>query len=343
MVPARDAITFHPLDDVVLARAWDELADELSAPPFARHRWFEIWSRAYDVPVQVATYGSAALEGLVPIVPRGRSYVAPVNEETPGFQFLATSPEARLGLMSGVLAQGPVHFRRIGESDLSALEIAAGRRSMERAVMQRSPFIEIASDWDTYAASLRQKFRKDLKRRERRLEEAGAVEIGWEELPNDPLGEVSRIESLQWKADRGTAMGSRPQTKAFYEDIARWASDSGWLRLWFLKLDGKAIAFALDAVVADVYYGLKVGYDPSFAKTSPGMLLQDDTVRYAFEQGLDRFEFLGDDEAYKLNWTDRCHELFAVRVYRPGPLGTITRAGGRMGRKLKRSIAARRG
>jgi CelD/BcsL family acetyltransferase involved in cellulose biosynthesis len=139
----------------------------------------------------------------------------------------------------------------------------------------------------------------------------------------------------------GTAITSRPDTKSFYESLAAWAADNGWLRLWLLRLDGRAIAFALDLAAENVYYGLKVGYDPEFARFSPGMILQHETVRYAFDHELERFEFLGADEPYKLNWTKTCRDRLAVRVYPRGLRGTSAWFGRAVARPAVRKLRAR--
>src|SRR5207247_10269646 len=55
------------------------------------------------------------------------------------------------------------------------------------------------------------------------------------------LEEGFRVEASGWKSRAGTAIASRPDTRRFYTDVARWASDRGWLRLAFLRLGGRAL------------------------------------------------------------------------------------------------------
>lgn len=345
MVTASGSVSFHRLGDDIVARDWDELADELKAPPFARHEWFRAWGRSYEIPVEVATWGSGSLEAVVPVVRRGGSLIAPVNEETPGYEVVASSARSREGLLRGLIGGGSALLRKLGADDAAAVGAAVGERRIETEIMQRSPFIEIDGNWDRYEASLRPKFRKELRRQARRLGEIGDVaSVRHEGVSSIAtlLDEAFRIESLQWKGREGTAVASRPATRSFYEAIARWAGENGWLRLWFMHIDGAPAAFALDVVTAKIYYGLKVGYDPAYARFSPGMLLQDDTVRYAFDHGLRRFEFLGADEPYKLNWTSARHDRFAVRVFPGGVRGAVTRIASRSARTVLKRVRERR-
>lgn len=313
------------MSDPALLREWDELADAQGASPFARPDWFQAWARAFGPRVDVVAVGEGALEAVAPVVRRSGGVFAPVNEETPQYTLLATTPSARARLVEALLAPGSAQLTKVADEDIVAVGSAAGRHRVRIETMQLSPYIDVETDWETYEKTLRAKWRKELRRTGRRLQELGEVGV---EMHNGLTGlaglleECFRVESLQWKGRKGTAIASRPRTKAFYEEIAARAAERGWLRLWLLRLDGDAIAFALDLVVADAYYGLKVGYDPERSRLSPGILLQDDTVRYSFENGLRRFEFLGADEPYKLNWTKTCRRLSSVHAFARDLRGT---------------------
>lgn len=318
------ALAFYGLSDHGLARAWEDLADETGAPFYARHRWFVAWAKAFEAPVEVATVGVDAIDALAPVIrSRGRVKSA-VNQETPDYAFVSRGPAERDRLIGQLLRVGTVEMAKLRSEDADAIKHTSGGRRIQMEVMQRSPFVDVSSDWSTYETTLRTKFRKDLKRRARRLAEEHEVAVelheGAENL-DTLLAEAFAVEALSWKAQQGTAISSRSETSTFYSDVARWAADNGWLKLWLLRVDGSAAAFALDLVADNSYFGLKVGYDPEHARYAPALLLQDDTVRYAFDQGLDRFEFLGADEPYKLNWAKECRDRLSVRVFSRGPMG----------------------
>ena len=87
------------------------------------------------------------------------------------------------------------------------------------------------------------------------------------------LTEGFAIESAGWKAAGGTAIVSRAETEGFYREVAAWAAQRGWLRLAFLRLDGRALAFEFAIEEGGVYYALKSGFDPAYRAFSPGTLL----------------------------------------------------------------------
>lgn len=275
------------------------------------------------------TVRHTGLTALAPLLREKGGLAAPGNGHNPQFDLLAANEESKMRLARETLAMkaSRIEILRISEHDVSTLGSASAwaRRRVVAEPMQRSPYIAIESPWDEYEASLNKKFRKDLRRRVRRLEEEGefAIEVrdgteGFDTL----LSEGFAVEALSWKGEQGTAIEKDPATESFYRDIARWAAERGWLRLWFLRVDGRPIAFCMDLDDGNAYYGLKVAHDPQWSKVSPGMILQDETVKYAFEKKLSSFEFLGDDEAYKLKWTKTCRERWAWRGYSRGPRGT---------------------
>ena len=163
---------------------------------------------------------------------------------------------------------GPRHFRRLraacwrrglarvdiamidaGDPLRDALHAAAsdaGRAAIDRQVAIQ-PYVTLKDDSEAYTAGLPRKQRKEIGRR-RRLEAEGELTVHFEdgsERLDELLREGFAIEGSGWKAERGSAIASQPETHAFYTDVARWAAARGWLRLAFLRLDGRALAFDL--------------------------------------------------------------------------------------------------
>ena len=319
-------ISFKRLDDSGIQRAWEELADSTSAGPFARSGWFRAWADAFDRKVEVAVTedGSA----LIPVIREGHAVTSATNEHSPELVSVCASDVARQHLFRDLLAEGypSYHLMRVGTSDVAAMRGAVRGERMVDEVVQRSPYLDLAGDWDSYEMSLNARFRQGLRRKARRLMESGEVDV---EFIDDASGldqklrEGFAIEGSGWKNAAGTAIASDPRALAFYNGVARWAAERGWLRLWSLKLDDHAIAFRFDLEVAGVYYHLKGGYDRSFGRYSPGLLLQHSSVQEAFHRGLNRYEFLGADEDYKLKWTKTTHERHSIRIFRKSARGTL--------------------
>jgi CelD/BcsL family acetyltransferase involved in cellulose biosynthesis len=148
------------------------------------------------------------------------------------------------------------------------------------------------------------------------------------------LADGYRVEAPGWKGEQGSDIMSRAAHRQFYTDISRWAAQRGWLRLAFLRIDGRAIAFDLCLEREREHYLLKTGYDPSFRQYAPGMLLRRDMLQRSFEERLTRYDFLGTDMPWKLEWTQDTTTRSLVQAFSPSLHGRIDRSIYETGRPL---------
>jgi CelD/BcsL family acetyltransferase involved in cellulose biosynthesis len=205
---------------------------------------------------------------------------------------------------------------------------AGGGHRVLRTVVQRSPYVVLAPG-ENVDRRLGAKGASNVRRNLRRLGEVGRVEVVVETAPSRVdalLAEGFPVESSGWKAARGTAILSSPETRRFYTAVARWAADAGLLRLGFLRLDGRAIAFAFGLEDGAAFYLLKGGYDPAYRRFAPAKLLFRTLMARAVASGLQRFELLGATEPWKLQWTGLCHERILLRSYAPTVIGIADHA-----------------
>jgi CelD/BcsL family acetyltransferase involved in cellulose biosynthesis len=337
-------------DIAAIADEWDDLADRVRASPFLRSGWYQAFSNAFlrEGFEVVALRREGRLTALLPLHVRHRSLRSATNEHTPEFGVIAESPEAARTLAEAIFDRRPrsVHFELLGIEaglhELDAAARAAGYRTIARATV-RSPYVEIRDGWASYRASLSRKTRHQVDRLLRRLQAHGRASFeiykGDERL-EELLTEGFQLEASGWKADERTAIVSRPETLQFYGDIARWAAELGVLRLAFLRLDGRPLAFSLGLEDAGVYYVLKGGYDPTFRHYAPGILLRHELLARAFAEGLVRYEFLGGDEPWKLAWTSTARERFRFVAYASSASGLATWATARYARPLAGRLRA---
>jgi CelD/BcsL family acetyltransferase involved in cellulose biosynthesis len=271
------------------------------------------------------------------------------NWHTPLFAILAkdrdaerAAAETAVGRAGRRLSAAFLEEGRIAQWEQAAR--AAGYRVISRT-LERSPHIEITTDWETYEGRLSGSFRSELRRRLRRLEEKGEVvfEIadGSKQLA-ELLDEGFAVEGSGWKDARGTAIASSPATRRFYTDIATQAAASDSLRLAFLRLGGAAVAFQLNLEHRGVWYYLKGGFDPAVARYSPGQLLMRHVIRHAFAAGLTSYEFLGGDERYKLSWTSTSRARILLQAFAPTAAGLADYAVFAHGRPLAKRLGGDR-
>lgn len=317
-----------------IAEEWDALADRLAASPFLRPGWISAWWTAFGRGrLQVAVLrDDGRLAAVVPLKRVGGTVAATVNWHTPESDLLAENSEAARLLADSIVATRPRRLALVF-ADPSSLGLSAFRAAAEDAgfrtilrTRERSPFVEIQGSVDDFERHLDRRLRANARRRRRRLEEEGVVEVdvlhGGERL-EEALLEGFGIEGSGWKTRQGTAIASRPDTLRFYRDVARWAAERGWLQLVFLRLDGRPLAFHFNLRSGGVLYNLKGGYDPSYRRFSPSTLLQYEMIRRAFAEGLASYEFLGAEEEWKREWTQTARERQVLEAFAPTPPGAL--------------------
>jgi CelD/BcsL family acetyltransferase involved in cellulose biosynthesis len=148
---------------------------------------------------------------------------------------------------------------------------------------------------------------------------------GRENLPA-LLSEGFGLELRGWKGRQGTAVLSRPRTEQFYRAAAEWAAQAGILRLYSLRLDGRAIAFACQIEQRGVMYGVKKAYDEEFREYGPGLLLVSRLLADACRRPEVRlFEWQGQDEPHKLEFASGVRRQLHLQLFSRGVAGGVER------------------
>jgi CelD/BcsL family acetyltransferase involved in cellulose biosynthesis len=336
----------------LLAPEWDELADRVSSPPWVRPGWFSAWWAAFGRGMLrvLAVRDGRRLVGVVPFARTRLGRVSsPTNWHTPEFGLLA-EPAATGSLARVLFADRPesvsLAFVDVSSQAMAGVRQAAGEkgyRCLSRS-LERSPYILIDGDWELYEAGRSRKLLSELGRRRRRLADEGQFSfecVDGSERLDELLDEGFRVEAAGWKGARHSAIMSKVETDRFYRAVARWAAEHGWLRLAFLRLDGRPFAFDFCVEHDGVHYLLKTGFDPAYTRFAPGMILRYEMIARAFSVGLSSYEFLGGDATWKLRWADTTRERGVLQAFARSPRGLIDWAANAYGRPLARRALGR--
>jgi CelD/BcsL family acetyltransferase involved in cellulose biosynthesis len=318
-----------PAELAKLALAWPNLAAAYG--PTEQFVWAASCRATLDArrPLRIVQLNrDERCVGLAPLVlrrVRGMRRLAPLglSDLHEPMDLVASDADALERLTAAVVARRePLVIDRMlaNSPTLAAFEKSCrGRAIFVRRSAANCPYITLDASWLDPASHLNSGRRSDLRRARRKAEQAGAVSI--EILSPQPaevdalLDKAMAIEAKSWKGTARTALAYDRHRAEFFRHYAHEAAREGILRICFLHIGDQPAAMQIAVEQNGGFWLLKIGYDAEFSSASPGLLLMQETIRYAAEAGLTSYEFLGRAEAWTTVWTNQERKTVTVRIY----------------------------
>ncbi len=287
--------------------------------PFLLHGWLAEWWRHDGDGARPAIHVARCdgrLAGALPTVVRRRAGIRVASfmggpEAVLGDVLLA--PGADPGLARRLLDQidaDVAEFRGLAAGSRVAAALGGRMTAMERI---EAPVLDLARGWDVvYREKANAKKRNLHRRRRRQLSELGRLEVA---LARD-IGELEpaledafRLHALRWDGRPDGSGFATEAGKRFHRAALARLAEIDVPRIITLRLDGRAIAFHYYFALERRMYVHRLAFDPALARWSPGLVNTLDAIEAASDEGLERVEFLGGGERYKLELADRLEPL----------------------------------
>lgn len=200
---------------------------------------------------------------------------------------------------------------RCGDAAADALAVAFGRREISDGWtlnLEREDVCPVVSlpegvGFEDYLSTLDKKARHEIRRKLRRAEAGGEIELA---PSSDPLADLETFIDLhqrKWGADG--LFPPTPGGDASRVFIRRWFEESdadGPVRLLFLTVGGRRIAAGILVDDGDRLMFYNAGVEPDARELSPGVIFAAAAIRFAVEHGKRKFDFLRGNEPYKYEW-----------------------------------------
>jgi CelD/BcsL family acetyltransferase involved in cellulose biosynthesis len=159
--------------------------------------------------------------------------------------------------------------------------------------------LDLPATWEEYLGILTAKQRHEVRRKLRRLSEAGKVEyhiVKDRVVVHDSMDTFLKMftESRTDKAVFLTA-----QMESFFRSLADNMAEAGLLRLGILELDTLPTAMVMCFDYNDCMYLYNSSYNPRYNSLSVGLLCKVLCIKESIQEGKKRFDFLKGDETYK--------------------------------------------
>lgn len=180
----------------------------------------------------------------------------------------------------------------------------------------RRSFIDMRTDFNSYMSQLSSKTRSTMGRKVRKFEKASGGDIKWSVYQSVP--EMDRFHSLARKISKLTYQeklfdAGLPVDKSFITEMHGNAK-ADTVRGFILFFADKPISYLYLPIKGErVIYGY-LGFDPTFAKYSPGTVLQLLALEYLFsESRYQFFDFTEGEGTHKSTFST--HEQYCGNVY----------------------------
>jgi CelD/BcsL family acetyltransferase involved in cellulose biosynthesis len=324
-----------------LEREWDALA-ERSGSIFATALWSKLWWEHFggdrELLLHAVRSDDGSLGAVLPLyawrhrLPRVLRFLGHGTGDELGPVHAPDAHAAAARVLRGALdaLDWDVFFGEQLPGDEDWPELLDGPTWRREA----SPLLRLPATWDEYLAERSSNFRDQLRRRRAGLERAGNVvtRLAEEETLERDLDTLFALHRARWSSTT-TDFGDTP----FHRELARAALARGWLRLWLLELDGRAVAAWHGFHVGSVASYYQAGRDPSVERQSVGFVLMAHTIRSAMAEGATEYRFGRGDEAFKARFASGDPELETV-VLRRGAIGASAYASARAARGTRNRV-----
>lgn len=311
---------------------WISLQAEANARgPFLSWEWQRLWWETFAEQEQLyllAVREGGATLGIAPLALRDGAVCFACGSEVSDFLDLVArrgSEEAVAEAVAAHLCEGDWR-----EVDLCCMHPEAAalrffpaffeRRGLlvETPQLDTSPIVDLPGDWESFEAALSKKDRHELRRKARRL--ASEAQARSYVLTGSEIGsrEVDDFVALHRLSAPAKAAFMDERMEGYFREVFRRFSHDGYIRLYFLEVDGRRVSTALCFDPGDEILLYNSGYDPAYARLSVGLLLKAFCVKDAVALGRRRFDFLRGSERYKYDLGARDVPIHGLIVARRG-------------------------
>jgi CelD/BcsL family acetyltransferase involved in cellulose biosynthesis len=342
-----------------LGADWDRLVRAMPRPgPMQLHGWLREWWRHYGergtLAVHVA-YRDGQLVGALPLCVRPRWGLRVLTflggrHSALADVLVAAGEEGVASALAQQAACTDHDFADLfGLPGGSRLVEALGDSRLRLIERVEAPVFDLDGGWDeVYHAKMSSKKRSEHRRRARNLASLGTLDVSVARTHDElatALEDAFELHELRWRGRPDGSEFATPVGRRFQRAALLALADLDVPRIVTSKLDGHPIAFHAFFALERRMYFYRMGFDPAFARHSPGVLTTLASIEAGAREGATRVEFLGGAERYKLELADRFEPLYEAFGLERSLRGAVAVRANlraiRLRRQLKQSRALR--
>lgn len=309
---------------------WDALA-VAAGRPFCAPGWMLPWWRhARPTGARLRVFAASergSLVGIAPLWERGGRYGFLTGRLSPPVGPLAApgrEVEAIEALAAALAEASPrLAFLRLEEGIGSTgapqrlVDAWPGARCPWLHLTPPTPLPAIALDGrslDEWLATKSSKFRQEMRRMRRRLDDAGAsFELAGPDDAERAIGAFIELHAAR-RQERGPSNALVPGLRPMLVEAARELAPSGRLRLYTIEVDGRPVAANVLLAAGEDVSGWNSGFDAAWARYSPSLQLTLHALDDAGRRGQTRMSLGPGGGGYKARMADMEDEVATATI-----------------------------
>ncbi len=294
---------------------------------FVLPSWLQVWWQAFgsgeELYLRAVRQGEKII-GIAPLLVRDKTACIIGSADVCDYLDFVVAPGMERNFFTVLL--GDLEQKGINHLDLRPLRPdSAGLTNLVAIARNRkcdvlcheeevSLELDLPATWDEYLAILTAKQRHEVKRKLRRLSEAGKVDYHSVEgsgTVRNAMGTFLKMFSGS-REDKATFLTARMES--FFRSLADTMAEAGLLRFGILELDMLPVAMVMCFDYNDCVYLYNSAYDPKYKSLSVGLLCKALCIKESIQGGRKRFDFLKGSEAYKYHLGGRETPLYSCQI-----------------------------
>ena len=294
---------------------------------FVLPAWLKVWWSVFSnesTPYISAVRDKDRLIGIAPLLVKGEEARFMGDPDVCDYQDFIVAPGRGREFFENLLD----HLRQqgIGRLDLNMVradsrvltELVAVAKSLKCEVScipeDVTLELDLPASWDKFLAELTGKQRHEVRRKLRRLNDAGEINYRVVEDFEQVTDEMETFLALFGLSRSDKAAFMTNQMRYYFRLLAESMAKANLLKLSFLEVDGTPAAAVMCFDYNSTIYLYNNGYDGRFSSLSVGLLSKVLTIKESIRRGKKKYDFLKGTEEYKYRLGGKPVPLYRCQV-----------------------------
>jgi hypothetical protein len=140
------------------------------------------------------------------------------------------------------------------------------------------------------------------------------------EILPEALERYIRIEQSGWKKNLDFTIGGSEQNMLFHKELLKHLADRHMVAIYFLTSKTTDIASTILYKHKSTVYSARITYRPTYAKYSPGVILNTEIIKTLFGTHYQECDFFGFDgegkNTFKKTWCSGTLQIVTIQIYK---------------------------